>query len=414
MSNKNTKGHWLTSSSVLIGIYAVCAFLGIIELIIGDYTQPYDDKYWIPMLEFDLYLLLFLLPFRLFKENSIKKLVLPSKRILNIFSIIVIVLSLYSIIFFIGSVKNIFLMASLADARNAKELYFEEGINATIASVAAANYVFAIVLFFINEIMDGGKWKRFLLLFASLSEPIHVMSFVGRDGVVFWIFTFVFCYAFFLPYLPVYKTKALLRSFIVIGSVLLIPFFLISISRFGDSDSGTGGSFVSYLGHAFIQGPLYFGLDNKPYEPGAIFPLFQKILGRPETVSDGVTIIGDWVSYKFSTFVVSLYICLDFMGLALLLLFVYLLVLSTFCKAKRVLTFGQFIVYLLYFQVVGQGVFYFRHYTRGGNLFILSCLALAILFSILTKMGKPIVLEKVARVREYKVSRKKTSVTNIS
>lgn len=394
MSNKKAKGNWLTSSSVLIGIYAVCAFLGIIELMIGDYSQPYEDRYWLPMLEFDFYLLLFLLPFRLFRESSIKKMVLPSKKILNIFSFLIIVLSFYSIIFFIGSVKNIFLMASLADARNAKELYFEAGINATIASVAAANYVFAIVLFFINEIIGGSKWKSLLLLLASLSEPIHVMSFVGRDGVVFWIFTFVFCYAFFRPYLPVYKTKSLLRSFIVIGSILLIPFVLISVSRFGDSDVGTGGSFVSYLGHAFIQGPLFFGLDNKPIEPGAVFPLFQKILGRPEIVSDGPTIIGDWVSYKFSTFVVSLYICLDLMGLALLLLFIYLLVLSTFCKAKRVLTFSQFVVYLLYFQIVGQGVFYFRHYTRGGNLFILTCLALAILFSVLIRMGKPVVIER--------------------
>ena len=394
MSNKKAKGNWLTSSSVLLGIYALCALMGIIELLIGDYSQPYEERYWLPMLEFDLYLLLFLLPFRLFKESSIKKLILPSKSILNLFSIIIIISSFYSIVFFIGSVKNIFLMASLADARNAKELYFEAGINATMASVAAANYVFALVLFFINEIIGGSKWKSILLLLASLSEPIHIMSFVGRDGVVFWIFTFVFCYTFFRPYLPDYKKKTLLRSFIVIGLILLVPFALISISRFGDSDNGTVGSFVSYLGHAFIQGPLFFGLENKPLEPGAIFPLFQKLLGRPETASDGVTIIGDWVSYKFSTFVVDLYICLDFIGMAFLLLFIYLLVLSTFCKAKRVLTFSQFIVYLLYFQIVGQGVFYFRHYTRGGNLFILTCLALAILFSVLIRMGKPVVIEK--------------------
>lgn len=376
----------------------LCSLMGIVELLIGEYRQPFDSYYWVPLLEFDFFILLFLLPFRFFQEGTIKRIVLPNKRVLDAFSLIIIIISFYSIAFFLNSVRGIFMMANLGDARNAmvagEELYFEVGIQATIASVSAANYVFALVLFFIYEIIGGSKWRRILLFISSFSEPLHILSFVGRDGIVFWLFTFIFCYAFFYPFLPAIKTKKLLRSFIIVGVIMLIPFFLISLSRFGDGESGTGGSFVSYLGHAFIQGPLYFGIQNKPLTLGAGFPLFRQLLGLPEYESGGPIIIGDWISYKFSTFVVSLYQSLDIIGLVLVIICIFFIVAISFGRAKKVLSFSQFIIYLLYFQVVGQGVFYFKHYTRGGNLFILSCIALAVLFSFFQKIDNPIVLEK--------------------
>lgn len=376
--------------------------MGVIELNIGEYSQPYEIEYWLPMLEFDFFLILFLLPFRFFRESTIQKVVLPNRRILDLFSTIIIILSFYAIFFFASSVSNVFMMANLSDARNSmvagEDLYFEAGIKATIASVSAANYVFAIVLFFIYEIIGGSKIRKVLLLIASLSEPLHILSFVGRDGIVFWIFTFVFCYAFFKPYMQVSNTKRLVRVFIVLGLVMLVPFLLISISRFGESETGTSGSFVSYLGHAFIQGPLFFGIDNKPIIPGANFPLFRSLLGLPPAVSGGgANIIGEWVPYKFSTFIVSLYQGLDIFGLIVLIVFIYMIFAITFGKAKKTTTFSQFIVYLLYFQIVSQGVFYFKHYTRGGNLFIISCFALSILFSVLQQAGAPIVINKIEK-----------------
>lgn len=398
-SNRKAKGQWLTSSNVLIGIYTFCSFCGIITLSIVDYNQPYEDRYWLPLLEFDLFLLLFLLPFRMFKEESITKMVIPNKRVLDFFSTIVIILSFYSILFFFDSVRGIFAVADLSDARNAmvagEESYFETGIYATVASVSAANYVFAIVLYFIYQIIGGSKLRIILLLVSSISEPIHVLAFVGRDGIVFWFFSFFFCYAFFRPYMPSVNSKKIFRTFIIVGVIMLVPFLLISESRFGNNDSGIGGSFISYLGQGFVQGPLFFGMENKPLAPGSSFPLFRQVLGMPEYHSNGPVIIGDWVSYRFSTFVVGLYRNLDVGGLLLLVVFIYILIFISFGKAKSKITFGQFIIYLLYFMMVGQGVFYFRHYTRGGNLFLISTIALAIMFSIIIGLGKSKVIVKV-------------------
>lgn len=400
--NRRAKGGvWFTSSSILIGLYMICSLMGIFDLKYGNYFQPFESHYWWPMLEFDLFLLLFLIPFRHFNETRVTELHLPSRAFLDVFSTIIILISFYSIVFFAGSVQNIFSMGNLEDARNSMvegELYFESGMMATMASVAAANYVFAIVLFFIYRILGGNKLRCILLLLASFSEPIHILAFVGRDGIVFWVFTFVFCYAFFKPYLQKTVQKQIFRSFFTLGIILLVPFLLISMSRFGDSSRGTMGSFVSYLGHAFLQGPLFFGMEDKPLNIGSAFPLFYEITGISRVSNGGPMMIGDWCSWKFSTFIVSLYKSLNLNGLIIFGIIALVLFLITVGRAKKRINFGQFTIYLLYFQVISEGVFYFRHYTRGGNLFILSTLMLALVFSIVTNNSeKSIVLFKVQK-----------------
>ena len=49
---------------------------------------------------------------------------------------------------------------------------------------------------------------------------------------------------------------------------------------------------------------------------------------------------------------------------------------------------------MLYFQILSQGVFYFRQYTRGGNLFILLCLIFSLLLYVIEHDEKAVVLIK--------------------
>lgn len=147
--------------------------------------------------------------------------------------------------------------------------------------------------------------------------------------------------------------------------------------------------------YAFVQGPLYFGMDVKPRAPGISFPLFRSILGLPEAQSYGILIIGDWISFKFSTFVVSLYVSLGLAGLIASIVFVYIVSNMSFLRVKSQIYFSQFVIYLLYFQIIGQDVFYFKHYTRGGDLFILTCFAFAFLFRGLQQSGAPVILERI-------------------
>ena len=387
----------MTPSGVVLGLYSICSLAGVFTLFYGNYTQPFDDKYWLPMLFFDLFIIIFLLPFRIFNESGIRVVRLPSRSFLDVFSTIIIILSLFSIVFYGSSVRNIFSMASLGDARNdmvGGELYFEKGISATVGSVAAANYVFAIMLYFIYKIIGNSKTRCALLLISSFSESIQVLSFVGRDGIVFWIFTVMYLYAFFRPFVTEDTEKKLLRKAVIIIAIISIPFFLITISRFGSG--GSGSSIVSYLGQGFINAPLFFGLESKPIDIGSRFPLFYELTGTRMPSGSGPVVIGDWVSWQFSTIVVGLYRSLDLMGLIIVTIIMYCLFRLVTRNVKQVINLGQLTFYMLYFQIIGEGVFYFKHATRGGNLFILTTLMLAIFFSFATKTSAAkIVLNRV-------------------
>lgn len=395
-ANRKKKGSWFTPSSFLLGLYALGALLAIPTLYFGYYTEPYEAHYWLPMFEFVLWVMLFIIPFIIFNEKSIQTVVLPSRNFLNLFSFAIIILSFFAIIYYSETAGSILGSGDIREIRNmisAGGEYSEGGILNTIASVSSSFYVFAIVLFFIYIIIEGFKARAFLLLISSLSEPIHVLTFAGRDGIVFWIFSFAFFWTFFYKFLPQQVGKKIKKVFLYFGIALAIPLVMISVSRFERSDEGVLYSIASYIGQSFINGPLYFGLDDPPLSHSG-FTLINEILNRP-VGGDGTRTLmeyGDWKSWTFGTLVVSLYrklggIELACFGLGALLLFYFVL-----GKSKPRFRLNHLIIYLLYFQIVGEGVFYFRQYTRGGNLFILLCLFGALFADMFLKSANPIVL----------------------
>lgn len=405
-NNRKAKKGWFVPSSILLGIYTICSAFAIGDLYIDDYTQPFDSRYWGPMFFFLLTLIFFLLPARIFNETKTHSLVLPSKEFLDVFSTVLIVLSFFSIIFFSSTVSMIF-RGDLGELRNdlyAGNEYVEAGLANTIASVSSSLYVVAILLFFIYSALGGSKIRCFLLLVSSISEPMHVLAYVGRDGIVFWLFSFLFLYAFFKPFLSDKTNKTILKTFVMSSAALLIPFILISISRFAGKDIGTQGSFISYLGQSFINGPLFFGIENPPYNRGASFKLFCDLIGiTPYDL--GMIEIGDWMSWHFSTFVVSL--CINFGLLGTYLVGVMMLIVFSviFGVKQNKMHMSQMFIYILYFHIIGEGVFYFRQYTRGGNLFIILCIVLYLYFSFLKTTQNSIVLKRV-HVEKHKLCRK--------
>lgn len=397
IDNKKAKGGWLVPTGIILGLYALSALMAIFCLYNGYYVQPFSDSYWLPMIYFDIFILLFLLPFRHFNEKKIQSFVLPSRSFLDVFSTIVIALSIFSMLFYGVSARNVLSMADLGQARNnmvAGESYFEAGILATIGSVAAANYVFAIMLYFIYKMLGEAKIRCVLLFISSFSETIQGLAFVGRDGIVFWFFTFAYMYAFFRPFIQEKERNNLVKKAFIALGIMSIPFFLITISRFSDT-IGTGSSMVSYLGQGFVNGPLFWGIEAKPVAKGAGFPLYYEITGISRPVYPSGEMIGDWASWHFSTFVVSLYRSLDLEGLIIVAIVMYLLFIVVANNIKSDINLGQLTFIMLYFQIIGEGVFYFKHSTRGGNLFIISTLILAVFFSLKCKNGKRITVNMI-------------------
>lgn len=407
--NARKKGTWFSSSSVLICIYTVSILFSVIDIPVNDERLILQNKYWGPAMFMVVMLFAFLGPFLFFDESKVDRIKLPNKRILDLFSTIIIILSFYSIAYFAPTVLKILQgdLGALRNALYAGEKYVEEGIWNTIASTASSFYVFALLLFFIYLSIGGSKTRIALLFISSMSNPIHVLAYVGRDGVVYWIFAFAFLYCLFRPYLSSQKRKHLKKTALYFGTILLIPFILISVGRFED-DAGTSNSIVSYLGQPFVFGTLYFGIDNPPVDPGYAFPLFYEFTGIPMPESAGRWEMGGTVSWVFGTFLKSLYSA--FGGLIGLLIFCFItgfFFIRVMGKQKRTLAFSKIFIYILYFEVLGQGVFYFRQYTRGGNLFILLCLLIAITFNIIQGSAPCMYMTKVPEVNKRKVTKKK-------
>lgn len=397
-ANAHRKQSWLTPSSFLILIYVFSLFMSILHISMNDMRLVLQDKYWGAALFMTIMLLVFIWPFTRFNEEKIETIKLPNMMILNFFSSFIIVVSFYSILYYIPTVINLLKgdLGTLRNALYAGELYVETGLFNTIASTSASLYVFAILLFFVYLSIGGHKNRLILLFIASLSEPIHVLTYIGRDGVVFWIFSFVFLFLLFKPYLHRMTVKTITKRMLVMGGVLLIPFMLITVGRFEDN-LGVGNSIVSYLGQPFVEGTLYFGINNPPVSPGQSFPLYYEIIGQKMPEGLDRWEMGGTVSWVFGTFLKSLYQSLgNYFNLILCSLIIGGLFVLIFGKNYKALSFSKIFVYILYFQILSQGVFYFRQYTRGGNLFIILCFFFAFIFSLVQDKNNV----KLTRVKE--------------
>lgn len=395
LRNKKVKGDWKSPSSFLFGIYLLSAICSIPTLYYGDFVEPYQSDYWSAIIKFSLLVLLFLAPFLIFNERKIKRMVLPSRAFLDFFSVVIIVLSFYAILYYAGTARSVLSSADIAAYRKmvaSGEEYSGGGIINTIASVSSSLYVFALLLFFIYVAIEGMRTRAVLLFISSFSEMFHIFTFAGRDGVVFWLFSFVFLWLMFSTYLQHVLNSKLKKILITASLLMAIPFMMITMSRFEDSSNGTAYSLVSYMGQSFVIGPLYFGLDNPPVQNSG-FVLINEIFHLKSEGSIGLTEIGDWKSWTFGTLVVSLHQKLNgdwgLISFELAALVLFLVVMG---RKKYSLRLNHIIIYILYFQVLSQGVFYFRHFTRGGNLFILICLLGALFLDIFGKYDHPVIL----------------------
>ncbi|MBE6324124.1 MAG: oligosaccharide repeat unit polymerase [Bacteroidales bacterium] len=383
--NTKKKQTFWAPSNIVLGLYLLVVLCAIPFAFINKDTAIFSSHYSFHTIVFLFYILLFILPFSTIKETHIHTLVLPNKKIIRVTSLIIIALSLYAIFFFVSGVVNVFSYGDLGAARNARyehDMEFVEGgIMYTIASVSSSLYSFAIVFFFISTIIKEKKWIRLMLLVGSFSEVLHILTEVGRDGALFWLFTFVFCFLFFKPFLGEQEMTNIKKLFIIMGGIVSVPFLMITIGRFGDDAQS---SFFTYFGQQFSQACYTIDLDPLPVTPGKSFPLYFEIIGEPMPIPKNVS--GGLIeANSFATFLRAFLTNFGYGG-TLFLGVVLAFIVTGMSKVKKgVFYLYSMFIYMLFFQVYSQGVFYFRQYHRGGNLFIVLCFVFYFLFKFIQR-----------------------------
>jgi oligosaccharide repeat unit polymerase len=388
------KLHFASPSLFLLFLYFLSVSLSLPHVFVNNEHQSLDSSYFNAALVFIFLLFLFLFPFIKIKESEIKTIILPNNKALYLFSIVIVLLSLFSILYFLPIVINVFMFGDLNVARlqvTQGEGFRSESIVNTIASVSASFYIIAIFLFFIYRAKGTNKTLSIFLLMSSLSYVLNVFAFVGRDGVVFWVFSFIGAYGIFHRFLP-HTDKKKIKRVLLYFFITAIPLFMaITYDRFSENPIY---GILSYAGQPFPNFCLAFNADY-PVSNGASFPLFRELLGMPIVESERVEYGGTY-SWVFGTFLKSFITNLDLVGTIMLGIFMGVILLIAFKNTNNRFYFHQLFLYFLYFQVYSQGLFYFRQYTRGGNLYIIVSFLFFFFFQFLNRHERnPIILKTV-------------------
>lgn len=403
--NKKRKGSWTTPSMLLLFLYFASAVACLPTVYYNyhvgaeDYSYALKPNTWPGVFIFIFYLYLYLYPFCYFNESKVQQIVLPNIRVLNRISSILICLSLFSIIHSIPLVIRVFTSGDLSALRNMmgsgdRSDFSDTGILNTISSVSSSLYAFAILFFFIYFIIGGHKKRIILLLISSTSYIFYCLTFVGRDGVVFWVFNIMFMTTMFKDYLHIRQLKKIRNVLIVSSFIAVLPFLAISISRFAMGNGGTGGGMLSYFGQMPANYAMYYNVAEKHYSYGSSFPLYWEITRQQPPKKEDRWVDGGTESNVFGTFIKEFNVNFGLWGTVLVGIITMIFFLCVFGRYRKKIYFYHFFIYILYWSVFSEGLFYFKHGTRGGNLFILLCLGLYYYFYFLMKNGRTYILQK--------------------
>ncbi len=266
------------------------------------------------------------------------------------------------------------------------------GIVNSFFSLFATFFILSLLFSFINYSLGVKYRKRANWLFlSSLSYIIYILAYVGRDGAVYWVMSFIFVYLLMKDFLSLRLQKVIRRTFLLIVIIILVPFFIITIARFGESDLGIAWEMVSYIGQQV-------GNFNDAYQVNAhltygqqTFPLFTEWLSKLGMLSlDETTIdlnkyhclINGVPAWVFKTYIGSFLVDFGRWGTLLLLSISSIIGRNIIRNVNKKGSFSlsEIILFTLLYQNVLWGVFYFRFYSS--NIYILAMVGLYLLFKL--------------------------------
>ncbi|MDO4801110.1 MAG: oligosaccharide repeat unit polymerase, partial [Prevotellaceae bacterium] len=246
----------------------------------------------------------------------------------------------------------------------------------TIAGTASFFYCYNILLFFYSlTFRHDNKWLLILLIVSSTSRIFHALTYIGRDGLLFWILSFFFTYFLFAPYLNKEAKKLVRKLFYVCGTFVLLLIAAITLSRFSESDNGAIWSLVSYLGQPIDNFAKMFHSNYNLWEgTRGLFPL---LFGdQVQSAADLLSSVDDFEAkfgFKnnvFYSFVGSFYMCWG------PIITIIVALLYNYYMTKRLnnaySSMSVMIILMIASHIVLNNYFYWAYYIRVANLFIFS------------------------------------------
>ncbi|MDB4391169.1 oligosaccharide repeat unit polymerase [Akkermansiaceae bacterium] len=253
----------------------------------------------------------------------------------------------------------------------------------TTIAVGFPYFYYVYIFIFFNALLKGETKVAFLSLLGPLAYIMNVFTVAGRDGVLFITFGFLLIYFQFENLIKRDLKKIFKRYFLVGVFLFSIPIISISNERFsktGKFDMTTfNKGIIFYLGTQPFVFSDYLKDPDPVFNYGVnIFPLFT----NKERVEARKEYSGIFASSLSSFYMISGYASVFGMGLIFYATFKQILGRTyTFSGISLIFCYG------LFFHFMISGVFYFRMGNKGGNLFLILSLLIAI-FLRKRKLGR--------------------------
>ena len=309
---------------------------------------------------------------------------------MKVLSLIIIFFSLFSIVFFSLQINKI-LNADFTTIRNqimdGGNLY-ESSVFSKIAIFGAYLSPISLFLYFYTLTISQFKVIGKLLVLSSVSFILYTLNVAGRDGIIIWAFSFIGLICLFYPLL----SKSILakqRKLIIIGSIIVLPYFLlITIGRFGSDnkmDKDAIFSVFDYIGQQPYQlSDLTDKLNKVSYkgEPRMIYPLLVNVqniilerkdasqsLARFElrSISMGYGLQTWCFPYYMGSFIVDVGIS----GLIIFSLLLYFIFRVNLRIVDNSFSISNLLICFSWYMIIIVGVFFFYYGQTVGNAFLL-------------------------------------------
>jgi len=382
--------------SIIILIYIGMAFFSVIY---SSTNPPGLGSYSIlAMLYLGLCLSITFLPLLTIKEYHHKPIVIENMRFFGLIRSWLVISSYIAICFFLPLSALILRKLDISQARYSNTIILQEYINLfgrvgsilnTYFSLISNMFPITLAFSFIQLSVNKGPrkyWSFLASLLSTLCYVVYILAYVGRDGIVFWILTFVIEYNIFKEYLDKAQLKKSLRlPLLCIVFCMAILFVYITKGRFGETLDEIVDAIVSYMGQQVsnfsdrysINAPISYGRTN--------FPLFINIaeaigIRVPYIAAETITAYYSsrgLYSYVFATFVGSFLSDFGKLGTISILLFISIYMTWIInVRARKVWYLSDLLLLLLYCQTISWGVFYFRLYSANSYLIVLMTILL--------------------------------------
>lgn len=329
-----------------------------------------------------------------FNDSKLIKIKIDNILFYKLLEIVFAIGGIGAIIFFmphaIRSLKGDVFINRLRVLEFQKTVLAEYGIINSIFSLFSNLFILMLLFSFI-DLIDGKKKRAYILFISSFSYVIYILAYVGRDGIVYWILSFVFVYLFIKDFLVKPLRKKIIRSFSLLIPILLIPFFVISTARFSESEYGTIGEIVNYSGQQIKNFNDIYQL-NPPITYGRrTFPLFADWLNALGLINDQEKGFFDnevlfydagLLPSVFKTYIGSFLMDFGKGGTLIILICLAYITRNIIHRinVSNAINFSNLVIFILLYQLVLWGVFYNRLYSA--NLYIVCMLLLSVMFKI--------------------------------